>query len=246
MAYIISLAIEAIIDFLQAKLHYRGIAIALSYLFAICVVLGAMVFIIPFLLNQISDIITIFINNISNFQEILTTKSLIGIIKDAHRIPGSIQKALLESFSDPNVVNSVQSQLQQNISQVITMGTSYAKNIGTMAVSAVGSFVNFISQTAIVLTLSVLFSIQKDQVMQFIARLGGEKKYKLVYMKLERIYKKLGIWLKSQLLLCLFIGVMMYGTLRLLAVFGIDLPQKGSLASIAAMTEIIPYVGPII
>ena len=65
-------------------------------------------------------------------------------------------------------------------------------------------------------------------------------------MKLERIYKKLGIWLKSQLLLCLFIGVMMYGTLRLLAVFGIDLPQKGSLASIAAMTEIIPYVGPII
>lgn len=246
MAYIISLAIEAIIDFLQAKLHYRGIAIALSYLFVICVVLGAMVFIIPFLLNQISDIITIFINNISNFQEILTTKSLIGIIKDAHRIPGSIQKALLESFSDPNVVNSVQNQLQQNISQVITMGTSYAKNIGTMAVSAVGSFVNFISQTAIVLTLSVLFSIQKDQVMQFIARLWGEKKYKLVYMKLERIYKKLGIWLKSQLLLCLFIGVMMYGTLRLLAVFGIDLPQKGSLASIAAMTEIIPYVGPII
>lgn len=95
-----------------------------------------------------------------------------------------------------------------------------------MAVTAVGTFFTFVTQTSIVLTLSVLFSIQKDSVMKFIARLGGEKKYKTIYMKLERIYKKLGIWLKSQLFLCVFIGVTMYGALRILAIFGIDLPQK--------------------
>jgi predicted PurR-regulated permease PerM len=95
-----------------------------------------------------------------------------------------------------------------------------------MAVSAVGSFLNFITQTSIVLTLSVLFSIQKDAVMKFIAGLGGEKKYKFVYMKLERIYKKLGIRLKSQLFLCVFMGVTMYVALWILALFGIDLPQK--------------------
>ncbi|MEI7918710.1 MAG: hypothetical protein WCH65_00395 [bacterium] len=65
-------------------------------------------------------------------------------------------------------------------------------------------------------------------------------------MKLERIYKKLGIWLKSQLLLCVFIGATMYISLWILTMFGIDLPQKGSLAAIAAMTEFIPYIGPII
>lgn len=95
-----------------------------------------------------------------------------------------------------------------------------------MAVNAVGSFVSFITQLSIVLTLSVLFSIQKDAVMKFIARLGGEKKYKFIYMKLERIYKKLGIWFKSQGLLCVFIGVAMYAMLWILAIFGIDLPQK--------------------
>jgi predicted PurR-regulated permease PerM len=95
-----------------------------------------------------------------------------------------------------------------------------------MAVTALGTFLNFITQTSIVLTLSVLFSIQKDSVMKFIAGLGGEKKYKLVYMKLERIYKKLGIWLKSQLFLCIFIGATMYVALRILSFFGIDLPQK--------------------
>jgi predicted PurR-regulated permease PerM len=45
-------------------------------------------------------------------------------------------------------------------------------------------------------------------------------------MKLERIYKKLGIWLKSQLFLCIFMGVTMYAALWILALFGIDLPQK--------------------
>jgi predicted PurR-regulated permease PerM len=79
-----------------------------------------------------------------------------------------------------------------------------------MAVSAVGTFFAFITQTSIVLTLAVLFSIQKDAVMKFIARLGGEKKYTFIYMKLERIYKKLGIWLKSQLFLCVFMGLSMY------------------------------------
>jgi hypothetical protein len=87
MAYIISLAMEAIIDFLQKKIHYRGISIIIAYLFIVIVFLGAMVFIIPFLLNQLSIIITIFINNVSDFQTILATKSLLGVITDIHRLP---------------------------------------------------------------------------------------------------------------------------------------------------------------
>lgn len=87
MAYIISLAIEAIIDFIQKRISYRGISIALAYLFVIVVFLGAVVFIVPFILNQLSDIISILIGNISEFQQLLATKSLIGIIQDVHWLP---------------------------------------------------------------------------------------------------------------------------------------------------------------
>ena len=246
MAYIISLAMEAIIDFLQKKMQYRGISILLAYLFIIIVFLGAMVFIIPFVLNQLSTIITIFINNIAHFQEILATKSLIGVVTDIHRLPGGLKAALLDSLSNPAVVGWVQTQLQANISQIVDFGTTYARNIGNIAVSAVGTLFSFITQTSIVLTLAVLFSIQKDATMKFIARLGGEKKYKFVYMKLERIYKKLGIWLKSQIFLCIFMGVTMYAALWILVLFGIDLPQKWALAGIVALTEFIPYIGPIV
>jgi len=91
MAYIISLAMEAIIDFIQRKLRYRGISIFLAYLFIVLILLGALVFIIPFILNQISDIVTIFVGNIANFQTILETKSLVGIIQDIHRLPASLK-----------------------------------------------------------------------------------------------------------------------------------------------------------
>ena len=129
-------------------------------------------------------------------------------------------------MSDPSVVNSTQTKLQENVSQVIAVGTTYAKDIGNLAVNFVGSFFNFITQASIVLTLSVLFSIQKSAVMKFISGLWGEKQYKFIYMKLERIYKKLGIWLKSQLLLCFFIGLTLYLSLWIISWLGMDIPQK--------------------
>lgn len=246
MAYIISLAVEAVIDFFHKKIGHRTISIIIAYILLLLAFLWAMVFIIPFILGQISDIITIFIGNISNFQEVLTTKSLTGIIQDIHRLPWSLKTGLLNSLGDPTVVAGVQNQLEQNIAQMVSVGTTYAKNIGTMAVSAVWSIATFFTQTSIVLTLSVLFSFQKDAVMKFIARLGGQKKYKFIYMKIEKIYKQLGVRLKSQLMLCLFMGVAMYAILWILALFGLDLPQKWALAGIVAITELIPYIGPFI
>jgi predicted PurR-regulated permease PerM len=61
-------------------------------------------------------------------------------------------------------------------------------------------------------------------------------------MKLERIYKKLGIWLKSQFFLCLFIGGGVLLALWILSLFHMNIPQKGSLALIAGITELIPYI----
>ena len=78
---------EAVISFFEKLLSYRGIAIVLAYLLFIVLVFGAMIFIVPFILSQLSDIMTIMIGNISHFQNILATKSLISIVQDTHRIP---------------------------------------------------------------------------------------------------------------------------------------------------------------
>lgn len=245
-AFIVSLAIEAIIEFFQKKLRHRGIAIVLAYAGLIVLVLAGLVFVIPFLLSQLSQMLGMVTNNIAGIQTMLKTQSISDIIAASHWIPSAAKEILLKAMADPTVVAGVQTKLQGNISQLMNLGTNYARDIGNLAVNFLWSFVNFLAQTSIVLTLAVLFSIQKTAVMKFISGLRGEKKYKFAYMKLERIYKKLWIWLKSQLLLCIFIGVAVLLGLRILSLFGMSIPQKWSLALIAGITEMIPYIGPLL
>ena len=103
-----------------------------------------------------------------------------------------------------------------------------------------------IGKAAIVLTLSVLFSIEKDSVIKFISWATGWKNRDYIKFKVEKIYKKLGLRLKGQLILCGFIGIAMFLATLIMSIFGLDIPQKGSLAVIAGMTELIPYLWPIL
>lgn len=245
-AFIVALAIEGMIEFFEKKLRHRGIGIILSYLLLIILVLAGLVFVIPFLLSQLSQMLAMVTNNISGIQTMLQTQSISDIVASSHRVPSAAKEILLKALADPTVVAGVQTKLQGNVSQLMNLGTTYAKDIGNLAINFLGSFVNFLTQTSIVLTLAVLFSIQRTSVMKFISGLRGEKKYKFAYMKLERIYKKLWIWLKSQLMLCVFIGVAVWLSLLLLSIFGMNIPQKWSLALIAGITELIPYIGPLL
>jgi predicted PurR-regulated permease PerM len=83
-----------------------------------------------------------------------------------------------------------------------------------------------IGKAAIVLTLAVLFSIEKKSVIEFIAGIAGYKKRDYIKFKVEKIYKKLGLRLKGQLILCGFIGIAMFLALLIMSLFGLDIPQK--------------------
>ena len=245
-AFIVSLAIESVIEFFQKSLRHRGIAIVLAYAGLIILVLASLVFVIPFLLSQLSQLLHMVTNNIAGIQTTLQTQSVSDIVSASRWIPSAAKETLLKALADPTVVAGVQTKLQSNVSQFMNLWTTYAKSIWNLAINFLWSFVSFLAQTSIVLTLSVLFSIQKDAVMKFISWLWGTKKYKFAYLKLEKIYKKLGIRLKSQFMLCLFIGVAALLALWILSLCGMNIPQKWSLALIAGITEIVPYIWPIL
>lgn len=229
-AFIISIAMEAIINFFQKARLHRWIAIAISYILLIAFVLSGFLFIIPFILTQVSMGLE------------LLSKMVSGWIPNFIENPYIVK--ILESFGDPEVIETIKQQLQNNISSIVRSWASYAKDLGNLAVWIFAGFAEFVAQASIVLVLSVLFSIEKKSVIKFIAWLGGVKKYKYLYVKLERLYTKLWMWLKGQLMLCLFIWLTMFLALWILALFGIDLPQKWSLAVIAWLMEIIPYIWP--
>ena len=68
----------------------------------------------------------------------------------------------------------------------------------------------------------------------------------IVFFHIDLLYKKLGSWLKSQFLLCVYIWLIVYVGLWVLDIIGIDLPHKETLAIIAWFTELIPYLWPLL
>jgi predicted PurR-regulated permease PerM len=244
-AYILSVAMEAIIDFFERIKFRRWISIAVTYILLMIFVLAWFVFVVPFMFTQLSELIKLWITQINNIQILLTTKSLPEIVQSLAWIPSYMQDNILNYVNNQDLVWWLQVKLQENIAQIAQMWTTYAQYLGNRAVSIVWSFFSFVWQAAIVLTLAVLFSIEKKSVIRFISGIWSLKSREYLVIRLEKIYKQLGIWLKSQLLLCVFIWVTVYASLRILSLFGMDLPSKWSLAMIAWLTEFVPYLWPI-
>lgn len=241
-AYIVSIAMEAVVDMFQRIKFKRWVAIAVAYILLILFLLSWIVLILPFLFNQISDIINILLVKINSLNIRLQNEWLIEILRSNWFLSKYIEKEIFNNFTDPYLISNLQEKLQQSISEIARTWTNYAQTLGNFAVTFVTGFATFLTKTLIVVTLSVLFSIEKISVMKFIASLWGEKKYKYIYIKLEKIYKKLWIWLKSRLLLALYMAVTLYLSLWILELFGMSIPNKLSLALIFGLFDIIPYV----
>ncbi|HOY56208.1 MAG TPA: AI-2E family transporter [bacterium] len=100
-----------------------------------------------------------------------------------------------------------------------------------------GGLVSLVSFLVIVFYLMV----QENGVKYFLQFLVPLKKRAEIMHLIDKIQTKLGFWLRGQLILCLLVGLMVY---LLLLIMGVKYALL--LGLIAAITEIIPYVGPII
>ena len=200
---------------------------------------------VPFLGTQVGDIGTILLKSITNIQTQLQTIGLDQMIANAQRIPGAIRSSIVESLGNQSTIDWIQQVFQDNIEQITKTGGGYLQGAGGAAVSIVSWVISALSQIGFVLTLSVLFSVEKDSTMNLIHRIDRKNNTKR-YAKISKMYEKLWFWLSSQLLLCLFIFCMTGLGLLILSWAGLDIPNILSLALIAGLTEIVPYVWPLI
>lgn len=245
-AYIVSIAIEAVIILFERYRFSRSMAITVSYMLLIVFLLSGFILILPFMISQFTDIINILIAKINSIQALLQTEKLDQIVASIPLIPNALRQEILRLLSDPVTSLQFQQKTQTTITQVTSTRKDYAQSLWTLAVSMLTSFVSSLVQWGIVITLAVLFSIEKIAVMKFISSLGGEKKFKYIYMKLEKIYKQLWIWLKQRLLLSLYVALAMYAVLWIIQFCGMNIPNKESLSIILWLLDIVPYIGPFV
>lgn len=243
-AYIISIALESVVLFFQNRGLSRWFSLTLSYIILVAVFLSWFILIVPFVFSQMSSMLDTLVSSVRAFQVALNTQWLSAVIQDLVWLPAYVKEYVLAIIANPQFAASIQSDLQNNISQIVGLWTSYAQNIGNIAVSLIGWFFSVVGQLGIVVTLAVFFSIEKKMVMKFISGLWGKKDYDFVYAKLDRIYTRLGLWLRGQTIVCFCVWIAVFIVLQILALFGFALPNTGSLAIIAWVTNFIPYLWP--
>ncbi|MEF2175351.1 MAG: AI-2E family transporter [Candidatus Absconditabacteria bacterium] len=245
-AFILSIAMEAIIGLMGKKTN-RILAVLVSYFLMIVFFLSGFFIVIPFVLNQSAQIIEILINKVTLFQHVLQDKGLILYIKDSSWIPLYFRNLIINNLQDPEVLTALQKALQENVSNIVSLGTNYLKNVGFWVVKFLTGFVSVLFQVFIVGVIAIFFSLEKDNVISFIARISGNPDY--TFYKFLKIYKQLGLRLKGQLILCLFVfftvGILLW-SLSIMPWAGINMPNKFTLALIAGITEFIPMLGPIL
>jgi predicted PurR-regulated permease PerM len=67
-----------------------------------------------------------------------------------------------------------------------------------------------------------------------------------VHERVIAVYSKLQLRLKGQLFLMLYVGLLAYTGFWILHGFGIEIEKKELLALMAGVTEIVPYLGPLL
>ena len=127
--------------------------------------------------------------------------------------------------------------LQQSLQSLGANLTQATSSILSTLVSIFGGIFQFI----ILLTVAFYLVIEEDGIMRFIRSVTPSAYQPYIVQMMRRLKAKLGSWLRGQLLLMLIIGLLTYLGLSLLgARYALVLSMW------AGVTEIIPYVGPIL
>ncbi len=199
VAVIFSSLIDPWATWCQSKRIPRAIAVIVIYVLLIGAVSGAMVLVVPTIVDESQDLV----------------KSIRGFSTDFD-ILTKIQESFLPSG---DVVGKTLSEIIATVSSVF------------------GGIFSLI----LVFVFTFYLVVEDEAITRWIRSLTPDGYQPFVVQMVNKMKKKLGAWLRGQLVLSLFIGVMVY--LGLL-VLGVDYALVIGL--IAALMELVPYVGPVL
>ncbi len=147
------------------------------------------------------------------------------------KILSSVSK--FETVGNDQVATSLQSVLQ-------SLGASLGQATSSV-VSALAGLFGGLVQFVLTLVITFYLIVDKNGVRRLIRSVTPAKHQPYITQLMNRIQSKLGLWLRGQVFLMLIIGVLSY-----LGLITLGMPYALVLALWAGLTEIIPYVGPVL
>lgn len=213
VALILSSALDPFVDWLRKFKIPRGVGIILVYILLFTIISSIIVLIVP----PIASELKLIANDFPTYYE----KVVSGL------------NYLTTNRSDLDVAD----QIQKSLNAI----TGSLSRVATGAFSALLDVFGGIISFFLVLVITFYFTVEEEGVKRFIKSMTPIHYQPYVLQLMARIQKRLGYWLRGQIILSLIIFILTFIGLTILGV-----EYALLLALIAGVFEIIPYLGPIL
>jgi predicted PurR-regulated permease PerM len=220
IAAFLAMAFDPFVDRLQRWRIPRPIGILLIYIIFIGLIGLVIASFIPILATEIPKLATSVLDWVSaNFD--LDTSEFQNRIRELQNYLANIQKNL-------NREN-------------IAAGLSFLSAVGQNALAIIKSIAGGVFSFFMILVITFFMVVEEDGIKRFLVALFPQRFRNYLIEKGEAVEAKFGAWVRGQLILMLVIGTLTFLALKIAGV-----NYAATLGTLAGLTELIPYVGPIL
>lgn len=210
VSLILASALDPSVDWFYRRKIPRGLGILIIYLLLFTIIGLSIVLIIPPITNEISEI--------------------------AQSFPVYYEKIIhaYDKFKDIGSIGGSQ-QLQEGLTSLSSNIADAASGLVNTIFSIFGGIISFF----LILVITFYFTVQEEGLKRFFKSITPSKHQPYIMQLISRMQKKLGLWLRGQLILSLVIFILVFTGLSILGV-----KYALLLAFLAGVLEIIPFLGP--
>ncbi len=213
VSLILSAAVDPWVDTMERWKFPRWLSILLIYVLFVTVAVAIVVLLIPPIVEQSNQLV----NNFPNYFEKLT----------------SLLRETKTFFEDHGVLE----KLNQGIAGMQNSLPEYFQGVFSTVYGIFGGIVSFF----LILVITFYMTVEESAMKRTLTYVLPDKYQPFTLQLINKVQRKIGDWLKGQMILSLILGVLSYIGLLVLGV-----NYALILALVAAFGEFVPYIGPII
>ena len=213
VSLILASALDPWIDWMQSKKIPRVMGVIIIYLLIFLAISSTVYLLVPPMVEQIKELG----ENLPKYSD----KLLSGV-------------SFLKSYS-------VEHGFSDNIKDSVGTINSSFQNAAGGVFNTIGSLFGSILSFFLVLVITFYMSVEQNAVKKIVWSVAPEKHQLYIMQLIYRMQKKIGLWLRGQLILSFIIFILVFIVLSILGV-----KYALVLAMLAGLTEFVPYLGPIL
>ncbi len=212
ISLILASAFDPWVDWFQKHKIPRGLAIIIIYVILISIVSTVIILIVPPITKEVGQI--------------------------AKNFPFYYEKVIQGyNYFRGVTPNNVQTELQSSLDTLSASLPGAITNVFSTIFSFFGGIISFF----LILVITFYFTVEEEGLRSFIKSISPARYQPYLSQLMSRIQKKMGLWLRGQLILSLIIFALVFIGLSILGV-----QYALLLALIAGIFEIVPFIGPVL